>query len=77
MNVEYYRNFIAIIDEGSMSAAAQKLHIAQPALSNQLKVLGIKSGDFQKIIKLKTVKSLVAQGFFLFVQFYLYDLIFS
>lgn len=35
------------------------------------------SGDFQKIIKLKTVKSLVAQGFFLFVQFYLYDLIFS
>lgn len=39
MNVEYYRNFIAIIDEGSMSAAAQKLHIAQPALSNQLKVL--------------------------------------
>lgn len=39
--------------------------------------LKIKSGDFQKIIKLKIVKSLAAQGFFLFVQFYLYDLIFS
>lgn len=39
MNIEYYRNYIAIIEEGSMSAASQKLHIAQPALSNQLKVL--------------------------------------
>lgn len=39
MNIDHYRNFVAIIDEGSMSAAAQKLHIAQPALSNQLKAL--------------------------------------
>lgn len=39
MNIEYYRNYIAIIEEGSMSAASQKLHIAQPALSNQLKIL--------------------------------------
>ncbi len=39
MNLEFYRNFTAIIEEGSMSAAAEKLHIAQSALSAQLKVL--------------------------------------
>ena len=32
---------------------------------------------FQKIINLKIVKSLAAQAFFLFVQFYLYGLIIS
>lgn len=39
MDIEYYRNFIAIVDAGSISAAAKQICIAQPALSNQLKVL--------------------------------------
>lgn len=39
MDIEYYRNFIAIVEAGSISAAAKQINIAQPALSNQLKVL--------------------------------------
>ncbi len=39
MDTEYYRNFITIVETGSLSAAAKKLTIAQPALSNQLKLL--------------------------------------
>lgn len=37
MNIEYYRNFIAIVEAGSISAAAKRVAVAQPALSNQLK----------------------------------------
>lgn len=39
MNTKYYSNFIVIADSGSISAASRKLFIAQPALSNQLKLL--------------------------------------
>ncbi len=39
MDIEYYRNFIAIVEQGSISAAAKTLSLAQPALSNQLKIL--------------------------------------
>lgn len=39
MNIEYYRNFIAIVEAGSISAAAKRVAVAQPALSNQLKTL--------------------------------------
>ncbi|MGI6263188.1 MAG: LysR family transcriptional regulator [Succiniclasticum sp.] len=39
MDLEYYRNFITIVEAGSISAAAKKISIAQPALSNQLKQL--------------------------------------
>lgn len=39
MNLEVYRNYVAIIDAGTISAASRELHIAQPALSNQLKAL--------------------------------------
>ncbi|MDF2881397.1 MAG: LysR family transcriptional regulator [Clostridiaceae bacterium] len=31
--------FTAIVEEGNITAASKKLHIAQPALSNQLKIL--------------------------------------
>ena len=34
MNLEVYRNYVAIIDAGTISAASRELHIAQPALSN-------------------------------------------
>lgn len=39
MNLEYYRNFITIVDTGSLSKAAELLHIAQPALSRQLHIM--------------------------------------
>ena len=39
MDIETYRNFIRIVDKGSMTAAAKNLNIAQPALSMQLKRL--------------------------------------
>ena len=31
MNIEYYRNFIAIVEAGSISAAAKRVAVAQPA----------------------------------------------
>ncbi len=37
MTLESYRNFVAIVDCGSIMAASNKLLIAQPSLSNQLK----------------------------------------
>ena len=39
MDLSYYQNFIAIVDAGTFSAAAEKLLIAQPTLSNQVKTL--------------------------------------
>ncbi|MDD3368938.1 MAG: LysR family transcriptional regulator [Lachnospiraceae bacterium] len=37
MNIEYYRNFVSIVEEGSILGAAKKQIIAQPALSAQVK----------------------------------------
>ncbi|MDD7739622.1 MAG: LysR family transcriptional regulator [Fusicatenibacter sp.] len=37
MTLESYRNFVAIVECGSILAASKKLLIAQPSLSNQLK----------------------------------------
>lgn len=39
MNVEHYRNFIQIVEAGSISAGSRILCIAQPALSNQIKAM--------------------------------------
>lgn len=39
MNIDIYRNYIQIVECGSLSAAARSLHIAQSALSTQLKQL--------------------------------------
>ena len=39
MNLQYFYHFIAIVENGSFSAASRKLGIAQPALSNQVKAL--------------------------------------
>ena len=39
MTTDTYRNFIAIVECGNILAASQKLMVAQPALSNQLKKL--------------------------------------
>ena len=37
MNIEHYRNYIAIVETGSLTGAANKMHIAQSALSSMLK----------------------------------------
>lgn len=39
MDTEYYRNFLAIVEAGSMTVAADFLHITQPTLSKQLRIL--------------------------------------
>ena len=39
MNIDYFRNFIAIVDNKNILSASQKLFIAQPSLSNQIKTL--------------------------------------
>ena len=39
MNLQYYFNYVTIVEEGSLTAASRKLHIAQPALSNQISSL--------------------------------------
>jgi DNA-binding transcriptional LysR family regulator len=37
MDFSYYKNFIVIVETGSISAAAKKLNLAQSALSTQVK----------------------------------------
>lgn len=39
MDIKVLRNFVEIVNCGSLTAASKKLFIAQPALSNQLKAL--------------------------------------
>lgn len=39
MNIDYYRNYVKIVETGTLSAASRELLVAQPALSNQLKSL--------------------------------------
>ncbi|MCQ2361764.1 MAG: LysR family transcriptional regulator [Acidaminococcaceae bacterium] len=39
MDFEFYRNFITVAETGNLTAAANKLSLAQPALSNQIKTL--------------------------------------
>ena len=44
MNLQYYFNYVTIVEEGSLTAASRKLHVAQPALSNQIKAMEEKYG---------------------------------
>ena len=37
MEIDNYRNFLAIVEAGSMTAASEYIHIAQPALSKQMR----------------------------------------
>lgn len=39
MNLEFYKNFIAMVEAGGMNKAAREIHVAQPALTRQLKVM--------------------------------------
>jgi len=36
MNLEVYRNFVAVVENGSIRRAAEHLFVAQPALSVQI-----------------------------------------
>ena len=37
MDIEYFRNFIMIVDSQTLTEAAKRLNMVQPALSAQLK----------------------------------------
>lgn len=39
MNMEFYRNFIAMVEAGGMNKASRDIHVAQPALTRQLKIM--------------------------------------
>lgn len=39
MELRHLRSFLAVVDEGSISAAARRLHTAQPAISRQIQQL--------------------------------------
>lgn len=39
MTIDAYKNFITIVESGTILAASQKLLVAQPALSNQLRTI--------------------------------------
>lgn len=39
MNTEFYRNFIAMVEAGGMNKASRDIHVAQPALTRQLKIM--------------------------------------
>src|SRR5262245_43352461 len=39
MELRYLRNFVAVAEEGSITSAASRLRVAQPALSRQLRAL--------------------------------------
>src|SRR3982750_638368 len=36
MDLRHLRTFVTIVDEGTVSRAAERLHVAQPALSRQI-----------------------------------------
>ena len=39
MNLRRLQYFLAVVDAGTVTAAAERIHIAQPALSRQIKTL--------------------------------------
>lgn len=44
MNLSYYRNFCTVVEAGSMTKAAEQLHVAQPAISRQMQALEAEFG---------------------------------
>ena len=56
MNFEHYKNFVTIVDCKNISAAASQLHIAQSALSNQVKAFEEMLGSPLLIRRPRTVE---------------------
>ena len=44
MDLKQFRYFVTVVNEGTISAAAEKLHMTQPPLSTQLKLLEEEAG---------------------------------
>ncbi len=55
MNIDFYRNYIEIVERGTLSAAARSLHVAQSALSNQLKQF---EEDYQTTLFIRTSRQM-------------------
>ncbi len=49
MDVRQLRYFVAIAEEGSLSAAAQRLNVAQPSLSQHVIALVVDGGITLKV----------------------------
>ena len=56
MNLRRLKYFVKIVDVGSLTQASEVLHIAQPALSQQLATL---EGEFKQKLLLRTPKGVV------------------
>lgn len=39
MNLEFFKNFIAIVEAGGLNKASRRIHVAQPALTRQLQIM--------------------------------------
>lgn len=39
MNLEFYKNFVAIVEAGGLNKASRLIHVAQPALTRQLQLM--------------------------------------
>lgn len=61
IDLRLLESFMAIVDEGTISAAADSLHISQPALSRQLKILEKEVGQ-QLIHRSNKVATLTEAG---------------
>ena len=57
MNLRRLKYFVKIVDVGSLTLASEILHVAQPALSQQLATL---EGEFNQKLLLRTQKGVVA-----------------
>ena len=46
MDIRAMRNYLAVVREGTISGAAEALHVAQPALSRQMRDLEREASEY-------------------------------